>query len=90
MVGMAMAAYERFFVKPPRLTLNIDAWRILGLIFFLMVTDILANSFELNLEGGDEGSVLLRRLRRVGHLVRHGHLPRHRGQAARRPSGTRT
>ncbi len=54
MVGIAMGAYERFFVKPPRLTLNMDAWRILGLIFFLMVTDILANSFELNLEGGSK------------------------------------
>ncbi len=52
MVGIAMGAYERFFVKPQRMTLNLDAWRILGLIFFLMVTDILANSFELNLEGG--------------------------------------
>ena len=51
MVGLAMGAYERFFVKPQRLTLNLDAWRIIGLIFFLMVTDILANSFELNLEG---------------------------------------
>lgn len=51
-VGILMGAYERFVVKPQRLTLNLDAWRILGLIFFLMVTDILANSFELNLEGG--------------------------------------
>jgi len=52
MVGVAMAAYERFFVKPARMTLNLDAWKILGMIFFLMVTDILANSFELNLESG--------------------------------------
>ena len=52
MVGVGMAAYERIFVKPSRMTLNLDAWKILGMIFFLMVTDILANSFELNLEGG--------------------------------------
>jgi Fe-S oxidoreductase len=56
MVGIAMASYERFFVKPQRLTLNIDAWRILGLIFFLMVTDILANSFELHLESVEGGT----------------------------------
>jgi Fe-S oxidoreductase len=56
MVGIGMAAYERFFVKPQRLTLNMDAWRILGLIFFLMVTDILANSFELHLESVESGS----------------------------------
>ena len=54
MVGLAMGAYERFFVKPQRLTLNLDAWRIIGLIFFLMVTDILANSFELDLEAKKE------------------------------------
>jgi Fe-S oxidoreductase len=53
-VGIAMGAYERFVVKPPRLTLNLDAWRILGLIFFLMVSDILANSFELTLEGSSK------------------------------------
>ena len=48
-VGVAMAAYQRFFVKPPRLTLNMDAWIILFLIFWLMVTDIMVNSFEIYL-----------------------------------------
>jgi Fe-S oxidoreductase len=48
-IGVAMAAYQRFFVKPPRLTLNMDAWIILFLIFWLMVTDIMVNSFEIYL-----------------------------------------
>jgi Fe-S oxidoreductase len=48
-VGVAMAAYQRFFVRPPRLTLNTDAWIILFLIFWLMVTDIMVNSFEIYL-----------------------------------------
>ena len=47
--GVAMAAYQRFFVRPPRLTLNIDAWIILFLIFWLMVTDVMVNSFEIYL-----------------------------------------
>jgi Fe-S oxidoreductase len=48
-VGVAMAAYQRFFVRPPRLTLNVDAWIILFLIFWLMVTDVMVNSFEIYL-----------------------------------------
>ncbi len=48
-VGVAMAAYQRFFVRPPRLTLNLDAWIILFLIFWLMVTDVMVNSFEIYL-----------------------------------------
>ena len=44
-----MAAYQRFFVRPPRLTLNMDAWIILFLIFWLMVTDVMVNSFEIYL-----------------------------------------
>jgi Fe-S oxidoreductase len=48
-VGVAMAAYQRFFVRPPRLTLNYDAWIILFLIFWLMVTDVMVNSFEIYL-----------------------------------------
>ena len=48
-VGVAMAAYQRLFVRPPRLTLNMDAWIILFLIFWLMVTDIMVNSFEIYL-----------------------------------------
>ncbi|MEX0800769.1 MAG: (Fe-S)-binding protein [Dehalococcoidia bacterium] len=46
-VGVLMAAYQRFFVRPSRLTLNYDAWIILGLIFWLMVTDIFTNSAEI-------------------------------------------
>jgi Fe-S oxidoreductase len=48
-IGVTMAAYQRFFVRPPRLTLNYDAWIILFLIFWLMVTDVMVNSFEIYL-----------------------------------------
>jgi len=47
--GVAMAAFQRFFWRPPRLTLNYDAWIILFLIFWLMVTDVMVNSFEIYL-----------------------------------------
>jgi Fe-S oxidoreductase len=46
-VGVLMAAYQRFFLRPQRMTLNWDAWIILGLIFWLMVTDIFTNSAEI-------------------------------------------
>src|SRR3989475_4455500 len=48
-LGVAMAAYQRLFWRPKPLTLNSDAWIILGLIFFLMVTDVFTNSFEIYL-----------------------------------------
>ena len=51
-VGVAMAAVQRAFVKPRRLTFNWDAWLILFLIWFLMVTDVLTNSFAIFLERG--------------------------------------
>src|SRR3990172_11523723 len=34
-----ISSFHRFFWRPPRLTLNYDAWIILFLIFWLMVTD---------------------------------------------------
>jgi Fe-S oxidoreductase len=46
-VGVGMAAFQRAFIRPPRLTLNNDAWIILGLLFVLMVSDVLVNSFEI-------------------------------------------
>jgi len=52
-VGVGMAAVQRAFWKPKRLTLNWDAWTILFLIWFLMVTDVLTNSFEIFLQRGD-------------------------------------
>ncbi len=54
-VGVGMAAIQRFFWRPKRMTLNIDGWIILGLIFFLMVTDVLTNSFQIALhrQGAD-------------------------------------
>ena len=47
--GVAMAAFQRFVWRPQRLTLNYDAWIILFLIFWLMVTDVMVNSFEIYL-----------------------------------------
>ncbi|HET9476576.1 MAG TPA: hypothetical protein VFP63_03725, partial [Dehalococcoidia bacterium] len=48
-VGVAMAAWQRLFWKPKRMTLNLDGWMILGFIFFLMVTDVFVNSLEFYL-----------------------------------------
>jgi Fe-S oxidoreductase len=49
-VGTLMAAWQRLFWKPPRMTLNIDGWIILGLIAWLMVTDVFTNSAEIVLD----------------------------------------
>ena len=46
-VGTLMAAWQRFFWKPKRMTLNIDGWIILGLIAWMMVTDVFTNSAEI-------------------------------------------
>jgi len=51
-LGVLIAAYQRLFLKPARMTLNRDAWIILGFIFFLMLTDLADNSFDLALEEG--------------------------------------
>ena len=48
-VGVAMAAYQRFFWKPQRMTLNWDGWLTLFFIGWLMVTDVFTNSFEIYL-----------------------------------------
>ena len=48
-IGVAMAAFQRFVWRPKRLTLNMDAWIILGLLVFLMVSDVFVNSFEIYL-----------------------------------------
>ncbi|MBF6600540.1 MAG: (Fe-S)-binding protein [Dehalococcoidia bacterium] len=45
-VGCLMAAYQRAFWKPARMTLNFDGWLILWFIGFLMVSDVFLNSFE--------------------------------------------
>jgi Fe-S oxidoreductase/nitrate reductase gamma subunit len=45
-VGCLMAAYQRRFWKPARMTLNLDGWLILWFIGFLMVSDVFLNSFE--------------------------------------------
>ena len=52
-VGVGLAAVQRIFIKPARLTLNWDAWFILFLTWFLMVTDVFANSFAIFLDRGD-------------------------------------
>ncbi|HET8943915.1 MAG TPA: (Fe-S)-binding protein, partial [Dehalococcoidia bacterium] len=48
-VGVLMAAWQRLFWKPKRMTLNLDGWMILGFIFVLMVTDVFVNSLEFYL-----------------------------------------
>ena len=53
-VGVGIAAFQRIVLRPGRLTFNIDAWIILGLIDFLMITDVMANSFEIALHRGDQ------------------------------------
>jgi Fe-S oxidoreductase len=52
-VGVALAAFQRLVLRPRRLTLNWDAWLILFLIWFLMVTDVLTNSFRIAMDRGD-------------------------------------
>jgi len=58
LVGCGMAAWQRRFWKPARMTFNMDAWLILFFIAFLMVTDIFVNSFEIALheESGQQFS----------------------------------
>ena len=58
LIGCGMAAWQRRFWKPARMTFNMDAWLILFFIAFLMVTDIFTNSFEIALheESGQEFS----------------------------------
>lgn len=48
-VGVGMAAFQRFVWKPKRMTLNWDGWLTLFFIFWLMVTDVFTNSFEIYL-----------------------------------------
>ncbi|MEE8370384.1 MAG: hypothetical protein V3S00_06420, partial [Dehalococcoidia bacterium] len=54
-VGVLMAAWQRFVWRPKRMSLNIDGWILLGLIGWLMVTDVMVNSAEIVL-GADEGA----------------------------------
>jgi Fe-S oxidoreductase/nitrate reductase gamma subunit len=42
LVGVGMAVFRRLFARPPRLDLSMDAWLILFLIAYLMVTDLVA------------------------------------------------
>ena len=58
LIGCAMAAWQRRFWKPARMTFNMDAWTILFLIAFMMVSDIFTNSLETILEpaGGEKWS----------------------------------
>ncbi|MPZ21961.1 MAG: 4Fe-4S dicluster domain-containing protein [Dehalococcoidia bacterium] len=48
-VGVGMAAFQRFALRPPRLTLNWDAWAILFLIAALMVSDVMVNAAQIAL-----------------------------------------
>ena len=58
LLGCGMAAWQRRFWKPARLTFNWDAWVILSVMSFLMVSDIMTNSFEIALhpDSGQEFS----------------------------------
>jgi Fe-S oxidoreductase len=49
LIGVGMAAVQRFFWKPKRMTLNMDGWLILFFIGYLMFTDVMLNSFEFYL-----------------------------------------
>lgn len=49
-VGVAMAAWRRLFARPERLDPSLDAWLILFLIDFLIVTDLLAASARIALD----------------------------------------
>ncbi|KKK62523.1 hypothetical protein LCGC14_3003480, partial [marine sediment metagenome] len=53
LAGVSVAIFQRTVLRPARITLNIDAWTILGLIAGLMVADIVTNSFEIALDRGD-------------------------------------
>ena len=53
LAGVSVAIFQRTVLRPARITLNIDAWTILGLIAGLMVADIVTNSFEIALHRGD-------------------------------------
>ncbi|MCH8065508.1 MAG: 4Fe-4S dicluster domain-containing protein [Chloroflexi bacterium] len=51
--AVGLAAFQRIFIRPARLSLNWDAWFILFLTWFLMVTDVFTNSFAIVLDRGD-------------------------------------
>ncbi len=42
LVGVGLAVFRRLFARPKRLDLSLDAWLILFLIAYLMVTDLVA------------------------------------------------
>lgn len=50
LLGVAMAVFRRAFARPKRLDLTTDAWVILFLIAFLMVTDLVAEAARTALD----------------------------------------
>jgi Fe-S oxidoreductase len=50
LLGVGMAGFRRLFARPKRLDLSMDAWLILFLIAFLLVTDLLAEGARVALE----------------------------------------
>ena len=50
LVGVAMAVFRRLFARPRRLDLSMDAWLILFLIAYLMVTDLVAEGARAALD----------------------------------------
>lgn len=47
--GILLAAYRRLFARPERLDLSLDAWIILLLIFFVILTDLAADGSQIAL-----------------------------------------
>ena len=83
-VGVAMAAYQRVLLRPRALTLNMDAWIILFLIFWLMVTDVMVNSFEIYLfEQRERDSARSSPTASAQIWDGIGHVPEHRRGAPR-------
>jgi Fe-S oxidoreductase len=53
LIGVGMAAFQRYFWRPKRMTLNMDGWMILFFIGYLMFTDVMVNSLEFYLHPGE-------------------------------------
>ncbi len=83
LIGCGMAAWQRRFWKPARMTFNTDAWIILFLIAFLMVTDIFTNSLEIDGRPRRRREVELRGVRPLARVGRHGALAGHARRHAR-------
>ena len=78
LVGCAMAAWQRRFWKPARMTFNMDAWLILFFIAFLMVTRHLHQQLRDRADPQRRRGVLVRRVRPLAQLWRRASACRRR------------